>query len=89
MEYALATDATLSTQPAGTYAGNTITFTKGSDTITNGDVSWIIETSELLTDGSWTPQVTQAPGDATATIEYTFTPGSPVKQFARLKVIQN
>jgi autotransporter-associated beta strand protein len=89
VEYALGTDPKVSTQPAGVYSGNTITFTKGADAIANGDVSWIIETSELLSAGSWTPQVTQPAGDATPTISHTFTLGSPARNFARLKVIQN
>jgi autotransporter-associated beta strand protein len=66
---------------------NTITFTKRTDAITNGDVKWIIETSETLLSNSWTDAVTQNAGNATPTISYTFTPGSPVKKFARLKVI--
>ncbi|MGJ8640477.1 MAG: beta strand repeat-containing protein [Opitutaceae bacterium] len=89
LEYALGTNPAASTEAAGVYSGDTVTFTKGSDAITNGDVSWTIETSSLLTPGSWTPQVVQPAGDATATIEYTFTPGSPDKEFARLSVTQN
>ena len=89
VEYALGTDPKVSTQPAGVYSGNTITYTKGADAIANGDVSWIIETSTTLGSGSWTPQVTQPGGDPALTILYTFTPGSPPKNFARLKVTQN
>ena len=89
VEYALGKNPTTSSQPAGVLSGNVITFTKGTDAITNGDVSWIIETSGTLALGSWTAQVTQSAGDATATISYTLTPGSPAKNFARLKVIQN
>ena len=89
VEYALGTNPTVSTQPAGVLAGNVITFTKGADAIANGDVSWVIETSETLENGSWTAQVTQAAGDTTATISYTLTPGSPAKNFARLKATQN
>jgi autotransporter-associated beta strand protein len=88
VEYALGLDPTTSSQPAGVLSGNTITFTKGSDAITNADVSWIIETSTTLEVGSWTDEVTQAAGDASATISYTFTPGTPAKKFARLKVVQ-
>jgi fibronectin-binding autotransporter adhesin len=88
VEYALGTDPKVSTQPAGVLAGNVMTFTKGSAAIANGDVSWAIETSESLGLGSWTPQVTQAAGDSSPTISYTFTPGSPAKNFARLRVIQ-
>jgi hypothetical protein len=51
-------------------------------------VTWIIETSETLT-GTWSPEVTQAPGNATATISYNLNPlpGTP-KKFARLKVVK-
>jgi hypothetical protein len=86
--YALGLSPTASSQPAGTLSGNTITFTKGTDAIANGDVTWIIETSETLS-GSWLAEVTQAPGDATATISYNLNPapGTP-KKFARLKVVK-
>jgi hypothetical protein len=86
--YALGKSPTTSSQPAGVYSGNTITFTKGAEAITNADVSWTIETSTTLTAGSWTPEVTQAAGDAASTIAYSFTPSSPAKKFARLKVVQ-
>ena len=88
VEYALGTNPKVSTQPAGVLAGNTVTFTKGSAAIANADVSWTIETSETLGAGSWTSAVTQAAGNATASIAYSFTPGTPVKKFARLKVVQ-
>ena len=70
----------------GVLSGNTITFTKRADAITNGDVKWIIETSETLLSGSWTDAVTQLAGNPAATISYTFTPSTPPKKFARLKV---
>jgi autotransporter-associated beta strand protein len=89
VEYALGLNPRVSTQPAGVLSGNLIiTYTKGADAIANGDVSWVIETSQTLADGSWTAQVTQPAADPALTISYTFTPGSPVKNFARLKVIQ-
>jgi autotransporter-associated beta strand protein len=88
MEYALGLDPTVSSQPPGVLSGDTITFTKGADAIANGDVSWIIETSTTLEAGSWTEEVTQAAGDPAATIAYTFTPGTPERKFARLKVVQ-
>ena len=88
VEYALGTNPTVSSQPAGVLAANTITFTKGAAAITNADVSWVIETSETLAADSWTPVVTQAAGDTSLTIAFTFTPGTPVKEFARLKVLQ-
>ena len=88
IEYALGMDPRVSTVPAGSLTGNTITYTKGADAIANGDVKWIIETSETLLAASWTDEVTQNAGDATPTISYTFTPSSPLKKFARLKVEQ-
>ncbi len=88
VEYALGQNPRVSSQPAGALVGNDITYTKGADAIANGDVSWVIETSQTLAPGSWTAQVTQPAADPTLTISYTFTPGSPVKNFARLKVIQ-
>jgi autotransporter-associated beta strand protein len=88
VEYALGTSPTVSTQPAGVLSGNVITFTKGADAIANGDVSWVIETSQTLAAGSWTAVVTQPAADPAPTISYTLTPSTPEKNFARLKVIQ-
>lgn len=87
-EYALGKNPRISSQPAGNLSGNVITFTKGADAIANGDVSWVIETSPSLATGSWTPQITQAARNTDPTIEFTFTSGSPSKNFARLKVSQ-
>lgn len=89
VEYALGKNPITSSQPAGTLLGNTITFTKGAEAIANEDVSWIIETSTTLEPGSWTAEVTHPAGvDNGTTIAYTFTPGTPAKKFARLKVVQ-
>jgi autotransporter-associated beta strand protein len=88
VEYALGKNPRVSSQPAGVLSGNTITFTKGADAITNSDVSWVIETSPSLATGSWTPQVTQGAGNPDLTIGFVFTPGSPTKNFARLKISQ-
>ena len=88
-EYGLGKDPTVSSQPAGVLSGDVITYTKGADAIVNGDVSWVIETSETLSPGSWTPQVTQPARDATATISFTFTPTGPARNFVRLKVLLN
>ena len=88
VEYALGKNPRVSSQPAGILSGNVITFTKGADAIANGDVSWVIETSQTLAADSWTPAVTQPAGDPSATISHTFTPGTPAKNFARLKVTQ-
>lgn len=89
VEYALGLNPTTSSQPAGVLSGNTITFTKGADAITNGDVSWIIETSTTLAANSWIEEITHPGGeDNGTTIAYTFTPGTPEKKFARLKVVK-
>ena len=88
VEYALGMNPRVSSQPAGVLSGNTITYTKGADAIANGDVSWTIETSTTLEAGSWSDAVTQPAGDPALTISYTFTPGTPAKKFARLKVTQ-
>jgi fibronectin-binding autotransporter adhesin len=86
VEYALGKNPRVSSQPAGILSGNVITFTKGADAIANGDVSWVIETSQTLATDSWTPAVTQPAGDPSATISHTFTPSTPARNFARLKV---
>jgi fibronectin-binding autotransporter adhesin len=68
----------------GVSSGNTITFTKRGAPY-GTDISYSIETSETLAEGSWTAAVV---GGTDTEIAYTFTPGSPVKKFARLKVVQ-
>lgn len=88
IEYALNLNPAASDGAAGVFSGNTLTFTKRPAAISNGDVSWVIETSATMAEGSWIPAVTHAAGNNAATISYTFTPGSPDKNFARLKVIQ-
>jgi autotransporter-associated beta strand protein len=68
----------------GSYSGNTITFTKRGAPYGN-DITYVIETSETLATGSWTSAVS---GGSATEISYLFTPGSPAKKFARLKVEQ-
>jgi fibronectin-binding autotransporter adhesin len=87
-EYALGTNPTASTPAPAVWSGNTITFTKGAAAIANADVNYIIETSTDLGVGDpWTAVVTQNAPDPSATIAYTFTPGSPAKKFARLRCV--
>jgi autotransporter-associated beta strand protein len=85
-EYALGQNPRVSSQPAGVLSGNVITYTKGPDAIANGDVSWVIETSQTLAADSWTAVVTQPAADPALIITYTFTLGTPPTEFARLKV---
>lgn len=70
----------------GVYSGNTITFTKRGAPY-GSELTYIIQTSETLLEGSWTDAVTQSPGDPSAAISYTLTPSTPTKKFARLKII--
>jgi hypothetical protein len=90
IEYALGKNPTVSDTPAGVVSngGLTTTFTKGTDAKANGDVTWQIETStDLGITNPWTlniPLVTDTAND----ISITFNPGTPVKNFARLKVVK-
>lgn len=87
MEYALGLDPKVADPAPGSLVGNTITFTKGTEAIANGDVSWVIESSPTLTPDSWNPQVSQAAGHPAATISHTFAPGALPQNFFRLRVI--
>jgi hypothetical protein len=80
VEYALADGA-----ERGVLSGTTITFTKRGLPYGN-DLTYIIETSETLTD-PWTPAVTHGPAELGSPISYDLAPapGTP-KKFARLKV---
>jgi autotransporter-associated beta strand protein len=88
LEYALALNFNGADGSAGTFTGNLLTFTKRQDAIDNGDVLWIIETSGTLAADSWTPAVTQNPGNPDSTISYTL-PAGQGKIFGRLKVVEN
>jgi len=83
VEYALGSNPTTSSVPAGTFAGGVLTFNKGTAAKTNGDVNYVIETSTDLT--VWSPQVTQSAPNASESITYTLPTGQP-KIFGRLKV---
>ena len=89
MEYALGLNPTQPNGAVGSLIGGVISFTKGAEAIANGDVTYIIESSDDLgvTD-PWVPAVTQSPPDASPTIEYTLPTGKQ-KTFARLRVIIN
>ena len=83
MKYALGLDPLVAEGAPGTYNGNVVSFTKGSDAVTAGDVTYGIETSTDLV--TWTA-VTPDTNDAT-TISYTL-PGGQGTIFARLVVTQ-
>ncbi|MEX1116651.1 MAG: hypothetical protein WEB53_15505, partial [Akkermansiaceae bacterium] len=88
VEYALTLNFNGSDGSAGTFTGNALSFTKRQDAIDNADVSWVIETSQTLAPDSWTPAVTQNPGNTDPTISFTLPTGQG-KIFGRLKVIEN
>jgi len=70
----------------GTLTGNTISFSKRAEAVTNGDVLYSIESSEDLGDlDPWTAVTPTS--DTTTEITLTFTPGTPDKEFYRLSVV--
>jgi autotransporter-associated beta strand protein len=90
VEYALGLNPTVSSVPPGIVSngGLTTTYLKGAEAKANGDVTWKIETStDLGLNDEWTVNttlVTETPDQ----ISITFALGSPVKNFARLRVTQ-
>ncbi|MCP5532109.1 MAG: autotransporter-associated beta strand repeat-containing protein [Akkermansiaceae bacterium] len=71
----------------GSFSGNTITFTKRGAPY-GGDLGYEIEVSTDLGDSDdWETAASGVTEDATS-ISYQFTPGSPAKNFARLKVVR-
>ncbi len=82
-------DRTVPNATVGTFAGNTLSFTKreGTTSLTYA----IVESTDLGLTDDWT-EVTGAPpvyvNDGT-TISYTFTPSAPPKNFLRLRVLAN
>ncbi|MEI8036933.1 MAG: autotransporter-associated beta strand repeat-containing protein [Verrucomicrobiota bacterium] len=90
MKYAIAgQDPTVANPIISTFSGNTVSFTKRLPLAT--DLTYSIELStDLGVANAWA----EAPAGASyvnnsTTITYTFTPGTPAKKFARLKVTQN
>ena len=86
LEYGLGTNPRVAASLPAALAGNTVAYTKGADAIANGDVSWAIQASQTLAEGSWIDVVSQPAGDTTSTISHLFTPGNPARQFFRLRV---
>ncbi|MFZ9940733.1 MAG: thrombospondin type 3 repeat-containing protein, partial [Luteolibacter sp.] len=87
VEYALGTNPTTASPSSVAISSNSVTYTKGTAAIANGDVSWAIENSETLDPGSWTSRVIQEAGDPSPTISYEFMNGQTPRQFFRLRVI--
>jgi autotransporter-associated beta strand protein len=67
----------------GSFDGGTLSFTKRPEAVTNGDVTYTIETSATMAPGSWTAVAAEV-NNAT-TISYTL-PAGQGRLFARLKV---
>jgi autotransporter-associated beta strand protein len=83
VEYALGLNPTTSSVPAGTFDGSLLSFTKGTEAMANGDVTYGIEQSSDLTE--W---VVVVPHNSEASeVSYTLPSGQP-KVFVRLKITQ-
>jgi fibronectin-binding autotransporter adhesin len=87
LEYAIAgQDPTVGQATIGTLtADGTLDFAKRPGAT---GISYDIESSTLLNTGSWTTLPKPPVVESTGAISYTFTLGTPVKNFARLKVTQ-
>lgn len=84
VEYALGLDPQVGNPAAGTFSGNTLTFTKGPEAKAALDVIYKIETSTSLAIGSWTEAAATETTDA---ISFTLPSNQPGgKIFGRLKV---
>ena len=83
LEYALGLDPVASSGSPGTVINGKLSFDKGADAVTNGDVTYSIETSTTLELESWE---TQTPDEESpSVISYTLPTGEP-RIFARLAV---
>ncbi|BCU78397.1 hypothetical protein [Luteolibacter sp. LG18] len=83
MEYALGTSPTASTT-AGSFSGGTVSFSKGSEAVAAGDVTWTLQKSTDL--GATDPWTTVTPTvNNSTTISYALPTGLP-KVFVRLIV---
>lgn len=89
VEYAIAgQDPTVGNAIIGTFTNNTLGFTKRTDA--NGLTYAIVESTDLGMNDDWA-EVTGTPPtyiNNVTTISYALTPGSPVRNFIRLKVTQ-
>ena len=83
LEYALGLDPVASSGTPGTVINGKLSFDKGAVAVTNGDVTYSIETSTTLEAGSWAPVTPDE--DTTTVISYTLPTGQP-RIFARLAV---
>jgi fibronectin type 3 domain-containing protein len=86
VEYAIAgQDPTVPNTAIGTFTSTSLSFNKRLDAT---GITYDIESSTLLTAGSWAPLGKPPVVDDTNSISYTFISGTPPKNFLRLKVTQ-
>ena len=86
VEYALGLNPQVGNPSPGTFTGNTLTFVKGAEAKTAGDVTYQIETSTTLAEGSWLPA---AATETTDDISFPLPANQPGgRLFGRLKVIK-
>jgi autotransporter-associated beta strand protein len=84
VEYAIAgQDPTVGNAAIGTFTAGTLSFSKRLDAT---GITYDIESSTQLTAGSWTTLAKPPVVESAGSVSYSFTPGTPVKNFARLKV---
>ena len=88
LEYAIAGhDPTVSNATVGTFSGNTLSFTKRTGT--TGLTYAIQKSTDLGIGNAWTEVSGGAYVNSTTIISYTFTPGTPARNFLRLRVVSN
>jgi autotransporter-associated beta strand protein len=84
VEYALGLNPQIADPAPGTFVGNLLSFTKGTEAKAAGDVTYLIETSTSLAAGSWS---TAAAAQDPDTISYQLPANEPGGRiFARLRV---
>jgi len=88
VEYAIfGQDPTVANPTIGSLSSNVLSFTKSAGT--SGLTYAIGESTDLGISDDWTEVSGVSYVNNATTISYTLTPGSPVKNFTRLKVTQN
>ncbi|MBJ7396255.1 MAG: autotransporter-associated beta strand repeat-containing protein, partial [Akkermansiaceae bacterium] len=88
LEYAIAgQDPTVANAAVGTFAANVLSYTKRAGT--NGLTYAIQKSTDLGTIDPWIEVTGGSYVNDATTISYTLTPGTPAKNFLRLKVLSN
>jgi autotransporter-associated beta strand protein len=88
LEYAIAgQDPTVPNAAVGTFAANVLSYTKRAGT--NGLTYAIQKSTDLGTTDPWIEVTGGSYVNDATTISYTLTPGTPAKNFLRLKVLSN